>query len=176
MSKVITVENYQAKIDLRAFFDAMSKEEQREFIRSISIQRDVIECVTNYICGEDEEGWWSSDEPQKRQDILQRIERNQIKDLADNGPSFGWQVWSDLRKALQDIACKKHIYWALRHSPDPWTNENAHTFFKNNGIESDYTTKQADEDIKKLFDMVKAAFEKARLPEPPAPASFYQEI
>jgi len=161
MNTAIEVENYALKIDLHEIFRAMSAEDQNSFIHALALQSNIIDKVVNYICGEDEFGSWTSAEPELRQKILERVEAKHVSDLGRIGPRYGWRQWSAIEDALKKIRCKQQVYWALHHDKhlnDKYGWELVSDFFKRHGIESDYTTKQADADIAEIKKMIQDAF------------------
>jgi len=159
----IKIEDFVLKINLNTLIEKLDEEESRQLIKTLAIQPKIIKSVVDYICGDDADGFWSSEEPQLRQGILERIERTHINTLATSGPRYGWSVWQDIQKQLKDIKCKQHVYWALYH--DEYFKEKydwtlISNFFKRHNIESDYTTKKADEDILQVKQMIIDAFRK----------------
>lgn len=154
MSNEVEIEGSFLKIDLYAAFRSMSESDKKDFINQFSLQEDVIQMVTNYICGADEFGRWTSSEPELRQKILERIEKSHITKLSEQ-LSYGWNVWREIQQALKSIQCKKQVYWALNH--DGQLSEYAHDFFMRHKIESNYTTKEADADIERIELLIKNA-------------------
>ncbi len=159
------VDNFKLTIDLDKIVRELDTEGKRQLAKTIALESDIFDSVLDYMCGEDKDGCWTTEEPNIRQKFLERAEKAHVQDLISQGPRYGWRVWSDIEKALKDIRCKRHIYWALYHSEDEWTKENAWTFFKNNKIESDYTTDQADKDIADIKRMISDAMASMWHPE-----------
>jgi hypothetical protein len=138
-------------VPLDRIFLKLSEESKKKFIKDFCISDDVIRIVTNYICGEDDEGFWTSEEMNMRQNILERIENTQ---LVPRYLSYSWRPWRDLQKRLQDIRCKQHVYWAIHHCEDQELGEKMRRFLASKGVASDYTTKQADADIEDCKQMI----------------------
>lgn len=159
MGSGISIESGHIKIDLDYFLEAMSSADQKDFIKRFSIDSNVIDHVVDYICGEDPDGWWSGCADERRMKILTKVENAQIKSWSE----YSWEFIKEATDRLREIKEKKHIYWALYHNGcdyDSDFSQNVRKFLNNHGIESDYTTEQADEEIKQVLDIVREAMEK----------------
>ena len=155
--KLIIEKNY-LKIDLNSLFEAMSEEDQKEFIHSLSLEKDIIENVCDYLAGDDKDGSWSGYDDEWRLRALRRIEGKQLKSWS----RFSWDFFKEATQRLREIREKQHIYWALHHGPfrdELW--ETWSKFCKANNIVSDYTTERAEEDIKRVEAIVKEALDNA---------------
>lgn len=156
MSEVELEKGY-IKIDLQVLFDRMSEEDQKEFIYSLSLQKDIIENVCDYLAGDDRNGCWSGYDDEWRLRALRRIEKKQLK----NWSRYNWDFFKEATARLKEIREKQHLYWALHHGPfrdelsDVWFK-----FCKENDITSEYTTKKADEDIARVEAIVEEALSK----------------
>jgi hypothetical protein len=145
------------KIDIYYLFSAMDEESQKSFIHTLALQKQIIELVVDYLCGQDAFGSWSGYDDDWRMQALTRIEGEQLK----NWSRYNWKVFSELTDRLKEIRAKEHIYWALHHGAfrdELWPAWDR--FCKANGIESNYTTKQADEDIARIEKMLREALNK----------------
>lgn len=160
MKKEVEIHEHRLCVDLDLVFRSMPQEQQDQFIHNLALQRNIIDKVVDYICGEDSFGSWTSEEPDLRQKLLDRVESKHVEDLASVGPRYGWRVWSDIQQRLKDIRAKQHVYWALskdKYFEDQLGWDAVHKFFKRHDIESDYTTKQADADIAEVKQMIQTA-------------------
>lgn len=136
------------KINLERIFNSMSEDDQKSFINELSLQSSVIEYVVSYICGNDEFGSWTSDDQNLRQNLLERVEKAHKDDLIEFGPRYSWEIFRKVETRLKDIQTKKNVYWALYHDEElQRSGFSARRFFEKHGIESNYTTKDADKDI-----------------------------
>lgn len=151
------IEDNENKINIDALLEGMSLEDQKKFIKRFAIQSSVIDHVIDYICGEDPDGWWTSMDDELRMKILGRVEDAQIKKWS----KYYWDFISEAKDRLKEIREKQHIYWTLYHGA--FSEELRDVFFKfcmANNIVSEYTTKQANEDVEKVLKIVEDALQK----------------
>lgn len=170
MSSGINISQNKIEIDMGHLLEAMDKDDCKAFIKSFACQDFVIEKVIDYICGDDEDGWWTGYSDEYRTKILTRVENTQIKKWS----KYNWKVFEELKNRLKEIQEKRHIYWQIYHDKgfremivlNPYTEEKTtmgnyiSDWFKSRNIESNYTTKQADDDINRIEGMIKKSFEK----------------
>lgn len=143
------IEDGEIRLDLIEIMESLSEDDCKMFIKHFSCQSFIIEKVIDYICGDDEDGWWTGDATNIRQKILCRIEKKQLE---QSYLSYSWEPWAELTNRLKEIKERKHIYWHLYHDfPD---HHEIWEWMKRRGIDSEYTTKQAHEDIKKIESMI----------------------
>ena len=146
----IKIDGGDLKIGITELIESLSSEQKKEIIHSIACNDDVIKRTIDYICDEDEEGWYSGSNPELRQQALVRIEKKQLETL----PTYYWRVWEDLQQELNNIRSKEQVYWSLYHGlGDEFGDEGKRVsfqvleMFRKMGIESNYTTKQAEDYI-----------------------------
>jgi hypothetical protein len=142
---------------LSGIFEAMTEEQQDAFIHQFSLQKNIIEKVCDYLAGDDTHGSWSSYDDEYRIRALKRIQNRQLT----NWSPYNWDFFSEARNRLKEIREKQHIYWALNHGPfreELWNSWMK--FCKANNIVSEYTTKQADEDVARVEKIVRDALAK----------------
>lgn len=147
----IKYENGQIFIDAEVLLEGMSKEDQAAFVKQFSVQRDVIENVIAFICGEDPEGWWSSYTDEDRMKMFKRVEQAHLKKWS----RYNWRFIEEAVARLKEIREKERLYWALYHGPfreELWDHFNK--FCKANNITSEYTTEHANKDIERVIDIV----------------------
>jgi len=161
MRPSVDYKNSKLCIDIGGILEAMNEEDTKHFIKTFSIQESVISYVIDYICGDDEDGCWTSMDAEYRMSILQRIEHKQLSE----GPRHSWTAWSEICQELKNIRCKQQIYWKLYHNGS-WgevTLSDGSTksleflisdWLTKCGIESNYTTKEADKDIARIEKLV----------------------
>ena len=145
------------KIDIDYLLESMSEDDCKAFIKHFSIQECVINHVIDYICGDDPDGWWTGNDADLRMKLLQRVEKKQL----DRPTRWGWSVWREVEARLKEIRCKQQIYWKLYHNDSPFEvtlyDGTKKTFermvidwLSNQGIQSNYTTLEADNDIRRV--------------------------
>ena len=162
----IEIENNSIRLDIDYVLQAMTSEDKAAFIKSFACQSDVVDHVIKYICGEDPDGWWASNDDSLRMKILTQVEDSHIK----NWSKYSWGMVREATSKLQAIREKQHIYWSLYHAevackvilPNGKTKHFASfitDWMKANGVESDYTSKQGDADVQKVLDIVTEAMD-----------------
>ncbi len=159
MSSGIKINDNGLWVDFDYLMESMSSEDQKMFIKKFAIESNVIDHVVNYICGEDPDGWWSGCADDRRMKILTKVENAQLNKWS----GYNWKFIDEATNRLKEIKEKQHIYWALYHSGVDYDSDfsmKVRKFLESNGIESDYTTKQADEEIEKVYSIIKEAMEK----------------
>jgi hypothetical protein len=149
------IEDGYLKLDLDKLFSAMPEETQKEFIKSFAVEETVIEHVIDYICGEDPDGWWTGYASDLRFNLLERVEKTQLK----NWSKYNWSVFSEISQALRDIRCKQQLYWQLVYHPNDEICWKIMDWMKSKGIESNFTTKQADDDIARIEKLIRDKLE-----------------
>lgn len=134
------------EIDPEEIFGYLDIEEKKELIKHLVLHEDVIQWVLNYICGEDEDGWWIGIDKNIRYNFLCKVESSLIDDLKKR--KLGWQIWDEIVHFIKYYKSQKHLYYKL------WNIENQSMtigeFLRRNGEENEFQTKQADEKIKEL--------------------------
>jgi hypothetical protein len=154
MKMQIKVEKGEVRIGIEEMMGSLTAEEQKAFIKTFSISDAIIEHVVDFICDEDKDGWWAGNSPNTRQRILSRIEQKQLELC----PTYCWEPWDKIREALKAIRAKEHIYWFIYHKLPERLREVVINAMTEAGVESDYTTKDADADIARIEEMIKTAF------------------
>ena len=149
---------HKLSLDIHELLGSIALENKLELIEALGIQSDVIEETIKYLCGESVN--WTSDEGNMRQRLLERVEKAQLLCL----PRYSWEPWSALTQALKDIKCKQHIYWKLYHH-GPNFSETAAGWLIAAGVESNFTTKEADADIAAITKLVQETLKAMVKPE-----------
>lgn len=142
MSETATIEGSKLQLDLEPLIRGMSIEKKREMLAWLATDDEVIRYVVDVICGEDELGWCMGD-PGRRADILSRIEDTQLKDCT----RYNWKPWAAARDKIRDIRTQEHLYWVLYHQIDPDVSRRVFDELRRLGVESNYTSKIADDEI-----------------------------
>lgn len=141
------------EIDLSDIVDSLPEKDRRDFIKSAACSRQVIDWVIDYICGDDEDGWWTGDDGDLREKILTRVENTHLKDVT----VFDWSLIKDAQKRLKEIESQRHIYWLLYHHPDRQITIGEFIGNKDMSEEHEFSTKRADEKVQEVIDIVKNA-------------------
>lgn len=158
MRNGIKYEKGEIKLDLAYLFEAMNEEDQKSFIHALSLEKNIVESVCDYLAGDDQNGCWSGYDDEWRLRALRRIEKEQLKGWS----KYNWNFFREAEQRLKEIKEKQHIYWALNHGPfrEPEMWDIWQKFCKSHNIVSEYTTKQADEDVVRVETIVRDALNK----------------
>lgn len=152
MNNQIEIKDSKLCVSLESLVMGMSIDQKREMLAWLATDDEVVRSVVSHIVGEDDLGW-SSGDPSRRQEILAKIEDSQIVSLR-----YNWKPWDDLRQKLKDIRSAEQIYWAIYHKIDQNISRPLINEFSSLGIESNYTTEQADADVEEIKTMIESAF------------------
>jgi len=139
-------------IPLEPIISAMTFEQKRETLAWLATDDEVIRSVVSHITGNDDQGW-STGDPDRRQQILTEIEDSQI-----DGLRYSWKPWGEARQKLKDIRSSEQIYWVLYHKIDPEVSRQVFNELQRLGIESNYTTEQANSDVESIKTLIENAF------------------
>lgn len=131
--------------------DSLSEEDKKSLIKELCISSDVINWVFDYICGDDEDGWWSSENSRQREQLLRRVEKTHLNKVT----RYDWNLLEQAANSLKHVISENHIYWNLYHHPDRNTLT-IDKFLEKFG-ENQYTTKLADDKIEEIVNIVKEA-------------------
>jgi len=139
-------------IALEDIIQNMSKEEKKRLCKIISIDYDVKKSVIDYICDEDEDGWWSSDNGEYREEILIRVERCHL----ENPNGQNWKLIGEAIERLKHARSQQHIYWTLYHleNKDMRVSDFIRLYMRD---EDQFMTKKAETDIEEIMNIVKEA-------------------
>lgn len=163
VSKYLKVIDGQITIDIADFLEALTKEEQLQIVKQLAVQDYVLEKAIDYICGDDTDGWWTSNDDTLRMKLLDRIESAQLSKWS----KYNWQFITEATQRLKEIREKQHIYWALHHGP--FRDDLSQAWFKfckANNIVSEYTTEKANADIENVIKIVENAIKNCLNQEP----------
>lgn len=154
----IKYQNGEIQLGLSDIFQAMNENDQKDFIHALSLEKNIIESVCDYLSGNDPNGCWSGYDDEWRIRALKRIQNTQLTDWSP----YNWDVFSEAKQRLKDIREKQHIYWALHHGPfrEPEVWDIWQRFCKQHNIVSEYTTERANEDIVRVENIIKDALKK----------------
>lgn len=148
----IKIEKGDIQISIQELIECLSDDEKLSVAKTLAVSDWFLKKATDYICDEDEDGWWTGDSAQKRHEILRRVEEKQIEKL----PYFNWKPWDAIQDSLKRITSREELYWILYHNNDEekrkWID----------GCNSHYTTKTADEEIEKIKAMISDALKKMK--------------
>ncbi|MFA5217096.1 hypothetical protein [Sulfuricurvum sp.] len=163
---MIKFEGANILININDLYSAMSEQDQKDFVKSVALNDDIINWVLDYICGDDNDGYWTSDDSNIRQRFLNRVEKTQLTKSI-----ISWDTIRKIDQHLKDIKCKQHIYWSLYHDIpqiiSQWLYEKHGIAIEKGyidaavsyalkclGQESNFTTEQADKEIQELKDFI----------------------
>lgn len=153
------VDGRNLAIPLEPLLQGMSLEQKRELLAWLASDEEVIRCVVDFICGEDDLGWAMGD-PNRRAAILARVEDTQLRE----GVHYGWYPWVEATRKIKDIRSQEHLYWVLYHQIDPEISRLVFGELRRLGVESNYTTKVADEEVAMVRNELDTALKAMRLP------------
>lgn len=137
-------------LSITEIIERMDEESAKEAIKALCCSDQAIKWVMDFLCDEDEDGWYNSTTPQNRLDLLTRIED---KCLDANGLRYDWRAFQALVRTLKDIRSEAHIYWAMYHHPTANTTTLSE-FTRSLNHEDNYTTTRADRDIAEIKDLI----------------------
>lgn len=139
------------EIDIDEIINSLDTDEQKKLVKSLAISPTIIGWVMDWICGEDEDGWWTTEHPLREQ-LLKRVEEKQIKNIG----RYNWTLISKAADALKHYCSEKHLYYSLYYHPNADTMTIAE-FCRSHPDGNQYQTKQAEEKIQEIIDIVKEA-------------------
>lgn len=151
----IEIDGTKLCVSLETIINGMSMEQKREILSWLATDTQVMNSVVDHILGRDEFGW-STGDPNRRQQILSEVEDEHLKDSL----RFWWKPWDEIRQKIKDIRSTEHLYWTLYHKIDPDLSWKVRSELNRLGIESNYTTKEGDEDIQKIKHYIDETFKK----------------
>jgi hypothetical protein len=124
-------------IDLTILFDAMSVEEKRELILSLSMQEDLRDEVVAQLAGENPDYWYGNDD-ERIVKILTAMEKRLLS-------QYRYSYLYKIDQFVKNHASNKEIYWKMWH--DERYGEFFQRWFGENNITSNYKTecKELDE-------------------------------
>jgi len=150
----VYIKDGHISIDVDDLLGQLSADHLKEILKRFSVSERVIEWVIAYLCGDDEDGWWTGDDANLRQRLLVRVQNSHLADDV----LLSWNVFDELRKRLKDIRSKQHVYWFLYHELPDHLRCQVMNLMEQAGVESNYTTKQADADIERIEKMANETF------------------
>lgn len=153
----IEIKDSKLCIDMESIISSMNYEQKREVLAWLATDYEVVQSVIDHIIGRGDKSW-SFGDPNTRQEILENIERSQLE-----SPRYGWKPWSDIREKLKQIRNDQIVYWTLYHKIDPELSRRVFEEFRKLGIESNYTTKEADDDIKRIEKIIEETFKNMQI-------------
>jgi len=140
--------------------DNLSKEDKMEFIKHYLVSTDVIQFVLDYICDDDEDGWWTGDSDEIRAAFLRRVEDAHLAGFG----RYNWKSLGDACERIKKIRSEQHLYWKLYHHPESGSLTIAEWLMKHN-VNNDiieHTSKVADEEIDKIVHELKEEIRRIR--------------
>lgn len=144
-------------VSLETIINGMSKEQKREVLSWLATDGEVVESVVDHLLGRDEQGW-STGDPNRCQQILGEVEDFMLADR-----KYFWKPWDYLRQKLKDIRADERLYWVLYHQIDPDVSRRVFDELRRLGVESNYTTKEADKDIAVIGKMIEDTFKDMKI-------------
>lgn len=142
-------------LNLEEICNALSEEEKKKFVKLMSISPEIIKWVMDWICGEDEDGWWTTEHP-LREDLLARAESSQIgKEVT----KYNWTLIKEAANKLKHSISEQHIYYKLYDANPEMT---VRKFLETSDIQvnNPYQTKLAEKKIQEVIDIVREAVKK----------------
>jgi len=158
----ITLEKGDIKIDIYELIRETDDETKKQVIKSFATDDAVIRHTIDYICGDDEDGWYPGDAANLRQELLGRVEAKQLETM----PEYGWRVWDEIRQKIKDIRSAEHIYWVLYHKLSDGLRRSVFKELDAMGVESNYTQAQGNDDIEAIRKLIKTAIKPTHETEP----------
>lgn len=153
--ELMKIKDGEVNINLMDLFDSMSEEQKLKLAKSIACSDWMIEKLLNFICGKDDDGWWTSSDVQIRYKILLAVEDAQLKEKM----RFSWSPWRDIEQRLKDILSHEHLYWRIYHHPN-LSHETKESLIGK--MESNLTTHIADKQIEEVKAIIENAMEEMR--------------
>jgi len=154
MSQEIKIQDSRICLSIESIIQAMSFEQKREVLAWLATDDDVVRSVVDHICGQDEHGW-SSGDPNRRVEILARIENSQLSGKV----RYNWRPWDEAKQKIKNIRSTEHLYWLIYHKFDKNLSIPIMDELRRLGVESNYTTKEGDEDIARIEQALNEAFQ-----------------
>jgi len=145
--------NGELTIDPVEFFDCLSEEDKLAVAKNLATQDFALQKAIDFLCEEDEDGWYSGISPRMRQNLLEQVGKAHIRESKHN-----WDVFSDLRDQIKYDRSSDHIYYMLyhHHNQDLTIRE----FMANIKDENQFMTKRGEKDIERLEKLVDETFKK----------------
>lgn len=140
------------EFDIGEIWESLSTENKKEFIKSCAISPDIIKWVMDWICGEDEDGWWTTEHPLREQ-LLKRV---QEKQLTQPVTKYNWSIIQAAAEQLKKICSEKHLYWELYHHPAKH-EMTIYKFLQGRESLNEFYTTAADEKIEEVLEIVRNA-------------------
>ncbi len=140
------------EFSIEEIWESLGTDQKKQFIKSCAISPDIIKWVMDWICGEDEDGWWTTEHPLREQ-LLARVEEKQ---LSTTVTKYNWTIIQKAADELKKIYSDKQIYWSLRHHPEKYTMTIA-KFLEGKESWNEFQTTAADEKIEEIVEIVKTA-------------------
>lgn len=152
MSNGITYEKGKIQIDADYLAASMSNEDYHSFIKGVALDSFIIDKVVDYICDEDEDGFWTSGSNRTREEILMRIEKSQMS----ANVRFNWSFLKNIEDKLKKIAVNKSMYYKIYHCG--FLDQRTKDALLDHE-ECEYKTDKANDQINALHKMVKEAMD-----------------
>lgn len=144
-------------VSLETIINGMSKEQKREVLSWLATDREVVESVVDHILGRDEQGW-STGDPNRCLRILGEVEDFQLEYV-----KYNWNPWSEIKQKLKDIRADERLYWVLYHQIDTQVSVQVFNELRRLGVESNYTTNEADKDIAVIGKIIENTFKDMKI-------------
>jgi len=141
--------------------DSLSKEDKLEVLKHYMTCPDVINAVLDYICDEDEDGWWAGDSDRTRSGFLKRVEDCHLKNLGRGN----WKSLDEACAKITKIRSEQHLYYMLYHHPESHNmtiSEWLRVHNKDDKI-NEHCSKIADDEIESIVTALKSEIESIRL-------------
>lgn len=154
-------DEFGAYLDIISLFQDLIKvmdvEDKKELAHTLGMDETITEAVIERLCGDTVGEWEHYEDYENIQKILSKMEKHLLWKL-----SWGLFYTRDYGKIIDFIEEKRntrHIYWKMVHEPDPQTRDFLCAWLKRHDIESEHTTKVAEEEIEELKSMVEKTIE-----------------
>lgn len=150
--KTIEIKDSKLCLPMEEIIAVMDMDQKREVLAWLATDHEVIESVVSHLTGTDDLGW-STGDANMRQRMLSKVEETQVAELR-----YNWKPWDEIRQKIKDIRSTEHLYWVLYHKIDKSISGPLFEELRRLGVESNYTTKEGDEDVATLNGLIKSTF------------------
>ncbi len=140
------------EFDIEEIWESLATDQKKQFIKSCAISPDIIKWVMDWICGEDEDGWWTTEHP-LRELLLARVEEKQ---LTNPVTKYNWTLIQKAVEQLKKVCSEKHLYWELFHHPAK-REITIDKFLEGKDHLNEFYTTAADEKIEEVLEIVRNA-------------------
>lgn len=136
-------ESLYLSLDVSTILDSLTEEDRMRLAEHLCWGEIMKEAVNRLV---DDSPNWRSDDQKIRLDFLLRVETRLLS-------GYKWDILRDLNTLAKNLTSHRDIYWLMVHDENEERNRIFRDFFREKGIESNYTHKLPDyESLKKLVE------------------------